>query len=265
MNRLDKIVTHRKEAITLRMKEKPILKIRADAEAMPSVLDFRKALISANGETRIISEVKKTSPTADFGGRSIDSVGIARAYESAGASAISVLTEPEFFSGSMEDLASIKKSVQIPVLCKDFIIDPFQIYEARAAGADAVLLIAAILDSYELKDFISICRIVGITPLVEITNESDAEKALNIELELIGINCRDLKTFEIDRSVFKELSADIPESILVVAESGINDKEDLKMINELGIYSALIGSLFMKTDDPGKALRQLLSENHDQN
>ena len=165
----------------------------------------------------------------------------------------------------MEDLANIKKSVQIPVLCKDFIIDPFQIYEARAAGADAVLLIAAILDSYELKDFISICRIVGITPFVEITNELDAEKALNIELELIGINCRDLKTFEIDRSVFKELSADIPESILVVAESGINDKEDLKMINELGIYSALIGSLFMKTDDPGKALRQLLSENHDQN
>jgi len=265
MNRLDKIVTHRREAIARRMKEKSILRIRTNAEAMPPVLDFRKSLISTNGETRIIAEVKKTSPTADFGGKTLDAISISKDYESAGADAISVLTEPEFFSGSMEDLVNIKRSVRIPVLCKDFIIDPFQIFEARAAGADAILIIAAILDSYELKDFISICRVVGITPFVEITNESDAEKALNIELELIGINCRDLKTFEIDRSVFKELSADIPESILVVAESGINDKEDLKMINELGIYSALIGSLFMKTDDPGKALRQLLSENHDQN
>ena len=265
MNRLDKIVAHRREAIARRMKEKSILRIRTDAEVMPPVLDFRKSLISRNDETRIISEVKKTSPTADFGGKSLDAVSIAKDYEIAGAAVISVLTEPEFFSGSMEDLVNIKKSVRIPILCKDFIIDPFQIFEARAAGADAILLIAAILDSYELKDFISICRIVGIIPFVEITNESDAENALNNDLDVIGINCRDLKTFEIDRSVFKELSASIPESILVVAESGIKGKEDLLYINELGIYSALIGSLFMKTDDPGEALRGLLSENHDQN
>ena len=265
MNRLDKIVTHRREAIARRMKEKSILRIRTDAEAMLPVLDFRKSLISTDGETRIISEVKKTSPTADFGGKTLDAISIANDYESAGADAISVLTEPEFFSGSMEDLMHIKKSVHIPVLCKDFIIDPFQIYEARAAGADAILLIAAILDSYELKDFISICRIVGIVPFVEITNESDAENALNNDLDIIGINCRNLKTFELDRSVFKELSANIPESILIVAESGVNCKEDLSYINELGIYSALIGSLFMKTDDPGEALRGLLSENHDRN
>ena len=265
MNRLDKIVTHRIEAIARRIKDKSVLKIRTDAESMPPVLDFRKSLISTNGETRIISEVKKTSPTADFGGKSLDAVRIALAYESAGASSISVLTEPEFFSGSMEDLLNIKKSVRIPILCKDFIIDPFQIYEARAAGADAILLIAAILDPYELKDFISICRLVGIAPFVEITDESDAENALNNDLDLIGINCRNLKTFELDRSVFKELSANIPKSILIIAESGINGKEDLSYINELGIYSALIGSLFMKTDDPGEALRGLLSENHDRN
>ena len=265
MNRLDKIVTHRREAIKRRMKEKSVLRIRRDAEAMPPVLDFRKSLVSTEGETRIISEVKKTSPTADFGGKTLDAISISKDYESAGADAISVLTEPEFFSGSMEDLVNIKKSIRIPVLCKDFIIDPFQIYEARAAGADAILLIAAILDSYELKDFISICRIMGIVPFVEITNESDAEDALNNDLDIIGINCRNLKTFELDRSVFKKLSANIPESILIVAESGIYGKEDLSYINELGIYAALIGSLFMKTDDPGGALRKLLKENHDQN
>ena len=262
MNKLDKILAVRRENVERRMKEKSILKIRADARAMPPVLDFRNSLNSINGETRIIAEVKKSSPTADFGGKSFDAVAIALGYESAGASAISVLTEPDFFLGSLEDLIGVKESVRIPVLCKDFIIDPYQIYEARAAGADAILFIAALLDPYELKDFVSICEIVGIIPFVEVTNEIELEHALNCDLDLIGINCRNLKTFELDLSVFKKLYHKIADNFVVVAESGIKGKEDLLYINDVGIYSALIGSLFMRTNNPGEALRKLLSENN---
>ena len=156
MNKLDKIISDRKEAISKRMKEKSMLKTRAAAEAMPLVLDFRSSLVSNDSKTRIIAEVKKSSPSDDFGGGSLNVVDIALGYEKAGAAALSVLTEENYFLGSINDLRRVKESVNIPVLCKDFIVDPFQIYDARAAGADAVLLIAAVLDSYELQDFVSI-------------------------------------------------------------------------------------------------------------
>ncbi|MCH8929115.1 MAG: indole-3-glycerol phosphate synthase TrpC [Candidatus Marinimicrobia bacterium] len=263
MNKLEKIISDRKEAVTRRMKEKSILKTRAAAEAMPPVLDFRSSLANRDSKTQIIAEVKKSSPSADFGGNSLNVVDIALGYEKAGAAALSVLTEENYFSGSINDLRMIKKSVHIPVLCKDFIVDPFQIYDARAAGADAVLLIAAVLDSYELHDFISICNTLSIAPFVEITNTSDIEKALNCDIDWIGINCRDLKTFELDLKRFAELLPLIPDDFLIVAESGIKSSEDLKYINDLGIYAALIGSLFMKTDNPGKALEKLFGESDD--
>ena len=263
MNKLENILSHKKEAVARRMKDDSVLKTRTSAESMPPALDFRSALLSSDGKTRIIAEVKKTSPTADFGGDSIDAVSVAKGYESAGASAISVLTEEKFFSGSLSDLIAIKDSVGIPILCKDFIVDPYQIFEARAAGADAVLLIAAILDSYELKDFITISRQIGINPLVEITDRPDAEKALICEIDIIGINCRNLKTFETNKSVFEELHPLIPDDILVVAESGIKSRSDLLYINNLGIYSVLIGSMFMETNDPGAALGALLGDNDD--
>ncbi|MCH8288801.1 MAG: indole-3-glycerol phosphate synthase TrpC [Candidatus Marinimicrobia bacterium] len=263
MNKLEKIISDKREAVSRRMKEKSILRTRSDAEAMPPALDFRASLVNIATETRIIAEVKKSSPSADFGGNSLNVVDIAVSYERAGAAAISVLTEEYYFSGSMNDLRMIKASVDIPVLCKDFIIDPFQLYDARAAGADAILLIAAILDSYELPDFISICKTVGITPFVEVTDTSDIDKALNCDINWIGINCRDLKTFELDLKKIAELLPLIPDDFLVVAESGIKNSEDLNYINDLGIYAALIGSMFMKSDIPGRALEMLIGENHD--
>jgi len=263
MNKLEKIVSERKEAIIRRMKEKSILKTRAAAEAMPPVLDFRSSLINRGSKTRIIAEVKKSSPSADFGGNALDVADIGLGYEKAGAAALSVLTEENYFSGSINDLRIVKKSVHIPVLCKDFIVDPFQIYDARAAGADAVLLIAAVLDSYELKDFISICRTIGIAPFVEITDTSDIDKALNCDIDWIGINCRDLKTFKSDLKRIAELLPLIPDDFLVVAESGISSSENLNYINDLGIFAVLIGSLFMKTDNPGKALEKLIGEGND--
>jgi len=265
MNKLEKIISNRKESINTRMKEKSILKTRAAAEAMSPALDFRSSLINRNLKTRIIAEVKKSSPSADFGGNSLNVVDIALGYEQAGAAALSVLTEENYFSGSINDLRMVKKSVHIPVLCKDFIVDPIQIYDARAAGADAVLLIAAILDSYELKDYISICNTLGIAPFVEVTDTSDIEKALSCEIDWVGINCRDLKTFEFDLKKIAELLPLIPDDFLVVAESGIRNSADLNYINELGIYAALIGSLFMKTDNPAKALETFIRESNDEN
>jgi len=263
MNKLEKITADKRETISRRMKEKSVLRTRSAAEAMPPALDFRASLVNIETETRIIAEVKKSSPSADFGGNSLNVVDIAVSYEQAGAAAISVLTEEDYFSGSINDLRMIKKSVDIPVLCKDFIIDPFQLYDARAAGADAILLIAAILDSYELQDFISICKTLGITPFVEVTDTSNIDKALNCNIDWIGINCRDLETFELDLKRFAELLPLIPDDFLVVAESGIKNSEDLNYINNLGIFAALIGSMFMKTDNPGKALETLIGENHD--
>lgn len=264
MNKLEKIIADRKESIRERMTEKSILKTRTAAETMPPALDFRSSLIDNGENTRIIAEIKKSSPSADFGGDALNVVDIALSYEKAGASALSVLTEPNYFSGSINDLRMIKRSVQIPVLCKDFIVDPFQIYDAKAAGADAVLLIAAILDSYELHDYISICNTLSIAPFVEVTNNSDIEKALNCEIDWIGINCRDLTTFELDIKKFAELISLIPDDFLVVAESGIKNSSDLEYINEMGIHAALIGSLFMKTADPGKALENLFGDSNDQ-
>ena len=264
MNKLDKIISDRKEAISKRMKEKSMLKTRAAAEAMPPVLDFRSSLVSVDSKTRIIAEVKKSSPSDDFGGSSLNVVDIALGYEKAGAAALSVLTEENYFLGSINDLRRVKESVNIPVLCKDFIVDPFQIYDARAAGADAVLLIAAVLDSYELQDFVSICRTVGVAPFLEVTNTSDIDKALNCDIDWIGINCRDLRTFEFDLKRFAELLPLIPDDFLVVAESGIKNRQDLKYINDLGIHAALIGSLFMKTENPGDALEKLIGASDDQ-
>lgn len=264
MNKLEKIIADRKDSISKRMQEKSILKTRSAAEAMPPPLDFRSSLIGGNSNTKIISEVKKSSPTDDFGGDRLNVVDIALGYEKAGAAAISILTEPNYFSGSINDLRIVKEAVTIPVLCKDFIVDPFQIYDARAAGADAVLLIASTLDSYELQDFISICKMVGIAPFVEVTNTSDMDKALNCKIDFIGINCRDLTTFDLDIKKFAELKPLIPDDFLAVAESGIKNSEDLKYINDLGIYSALIGSLFMKTENPGKALENLIGTTDDQ-
>lgn len=263
MNKLDKIISDRKESVTERMNDKSISKTRAAAEAMPPVLDFRSSLVNGDSKTSIIAEVKKSSPSDDFGGNSLNVVDIALGYENAGAAALSVLTEENYFLGSINDLRRVKKSVHIPVLCKDFIVDPFQIYDARAAGADAVLLIAAVLDSYELHDFISICRTIGITPFVEVTNASDIDKALNCKIDWIGINCRDLRTFEFDLKRFAELLPLIPDDFLVVAESGIKNRLDLKYINDLGIHAALIGSLFMKTQNPGEALKNLIGASDD--
>ena len=263
MNKLEKIISDRKESMSMRMKEKSMLKIRTAAEAMPPALDFRSSLVSTASKTRIIAEVKKSSPSDDFGGNSLDVVDIALGYEKAGAAALSVLTEENYFLGSINDLRMVKKSVHIPVLCKDFIVDPFQIYDARAAGADALLLIVAVLDSYELHDFVSICRTLGIAPFVEVTNASDIDKALNCKIDWIGINCRDLKTFKLDLKKFAELLPLIPDDFLVVAESGIKNSQDLKYINNLGIHAALIGSLFMKTENPGNALKNLIGASDD--
>ncbi|MCL2206495.1 MAG: indole-3-glycerol phosphate synthase TrpC [Fibromonadales bacterium] len=196
-----------------------------------------------------ICEVKKASPSRGVIVEDFPYLKIAKEYEAAGASAISVLTEPEFFKGEDEYLQCIAKEVKIPVLRKDFIIDAFQIYEAKFLGASAVLLICAILENEKLKKFIELAHSIGLSSLVEVHNEEETENALNAGAKIIGINNRDLKTFNVDLQTTKRLCSLIPSHAIKVSESGIKTPEDMQFLRECGVDAVLIGESFMLAQD----------------
>jgi indole-3-glycerol phosphate synthase len=204
-----------------------------------------------------ICEVKKASPSKGIIAENFPWLEIAREYEEGGASAISVLTEPEFFMGSDQYLREIAATVHIPVLRKDFIIDPYQIYEAKLLGAQTVLLICALLDSETLSSFITIADGLAIDCLVEIHNEQEAEEALNAGARIIGINNRDLTTFTVDTGLTSRLRKFIPPSVLTVSESGIKSMDDVRVLKELGIDAVLIGESLMRAADRKQFLRKL--------
>jgi indole-3-glycerol phosphate synthase len=204
-----------------------------------------------------ICEVKKASPSKGIIAEDIPWLEIARDYEEGGASAISVLTEPEYFMGSDQYLQEIAAAVHIPVLRKDFIIDPYQIYEAKLLGAQAVLLICALLDTETLSSFIAIANGLCIDCLVEIHNEQEAEEALNAGARIIGINNRDLTTFTVDTGLTSRLRKFIPPSVLTVSESGIKSADDVRALKELGIDAVLIGESLMRAADRKQFLMKL--------
>lgn len=175
-----------------------------------------------------------------------------------GACAISVLTEAHFFKGNLSDLNRVKEKTILPVLQKDFILDPFQIYEGRASGADAILLIAALLDREELKDFAELVRDLHMIPLVEIHNEKDLEKISTLDLPLIGINNRDLKTFEVDLRTTLRLKGEIHSKTKVISESGIRSSQDVRHLREAGVDGILVGEILMRSSDPASKIRELL-------
>ena len=198
------------------------------------------------------------SPSLGAINENVDILRLCREYEKGGASAVSVLTEAHFFKGDLSLLPLIKKETSLPVLQKDFIIDLFQIYEGRASGADAVLLIAALLDRERLRDFVGLARELGMVALVEIHNEDDWEKASVLDLSLIGINNRDLKTFEVDLGTTFRLKREIPPKIKVVSESGIKDPQDVRVLREAGVDGVLVGEILMRSSDPASKIRELL-------
>jgi len=240
---LAKIIDYKEEEVARRKRQG--LFFRPFWERTP--LSLKERLLSPG--FHIIAEVKRASPSKGLIAQEFDPVSIAREYEAGGASAISCLTDEEFFMGHLEYLAAIRQAVDLPLLRKDFIIDEIQLEEARAFGADLVLLIVAALEPSRLRDLITAAKELGLEALVEVHDEAELDTALSAGAEIIGVNNRNLKTFEVDLGVSLRLRRLVPKDIPLVAESGIRGIEDLKRLKEAGISAALIGESLMRTTD----------------
>jgi len=255
---LDDIVADVRLELQKRKKKIPLEEMRKAAFRQPAALDFAPAL--RGDGIRLIAEVKKASPSRGLIRADFHPVEIARTYAAGGAAAISVLTEPNFFQGSLDYLRDIKKSLGdiIPLLRKDFINDPYQVYEARAYGADALLLIAAILSPAKLSELLSLSHELGMKCLVEVHNEAEVETALKSGAKIIGINNRDLRTFKVDINTTRRLKPLIPEDRIVVSESGIKNRSDVEKIKSWGVDAVLIGEALMASKDIAAAMKELL-------
>ena len=219
---------------------------------------FEKALSTAG--VSFICEVKKASPSKGLIAADFPYLNIAREYEQAGAAAISILTEPEYFQGSNRYLSEIRQQVRIPLLRKDFTVDEYQIYEAKVIGADAVLLICALLDTETIRRYIKICDELGISALVEAHTEEEVSSALSAGARIVGVNNRNLKTFEVDFNNSIRLRSLVPKEILFVAESGIKTSEDIRILRNAGVNAVLIGETFMRSADKKEELTRLRGE-----
>jgi indole-3-glycerol phosphate synthase len=258
-NFLDEIISHKKNVLIEGKKRCSIDELRGIIGALPPIRDIKSAITSPSTPIRIIAEVKKASPSKGIIREDFDPVEIAKTYEANGVSAISVLTEEKFFHGSLDYLKKIREVTAIPLLCKDFIFDEYQIYQARVFGADAFLLIAAILDDSELKKLLKTGRRLGMQAIVEVHNLEELKMVLQTEAEIIGINNRNLKTFKTDISTTERLIKEIPQDKIVVSESGINTAKDISRLRGCGAHAFLIGESLMRERDIAKKLTDLLS------
>lgn len=243
---LDEIIAQRKVQLLREKSEIPPDEMRRKAEtALTTPRGFKRAL-SEKGLS-VIAEVKKASPSKGLIQPDFEPVKIASAYEKAGAKAISCLTEEKYFGGSLKYLEDISKNVNIPVLRKDFIFDEYQVYGARASGADALLLIAAVLDDKRFKELYDLSRSLGLDVLCEAHNEEEVKRLVSLGCEIIGINNRDLKTFEVTLETTKRLMGLIPEGVVTVCESGIRDNSDMRFAADCGANGVLIGETLMRS------------------
>ena len=256
---LDTIVAHKKEELFASITARSLSAIKDLIEEQSAPRGFAEALILDRGpKAAIIAEVKKASPSKGVIREKFDAVAIALDYEAHGAAAISVLTEKKFFQGSPEYLTSIRKLVSIPVLRKDFLFDMYQIYEARALGADALLLIAAILEKNQMCELLHLTRELGMDALVEVHSREELDMVLETGARLIGINNRNLNTFNTAISTTVELIQAIPEDRIVVSESGIASRGDIQLLRSSGVDAFLIGESLMRQECPGAQLAELI-------
>ena len=258
---LDTILAEKFYEVAERQARRPLPHpdVQAQMDALPPPRDFLGALRQrrAGGDAALIAEVKKASPSAGVIRADFDPVQIARAYDDAGADCLSVLTDERFFQGHDKYLQAVKAAVSLPVLRKDFIVDLYQIYEARLLGADAVLLIAAALRADQLRQFHDLAQMLGLTALVEVHTEREMEAALAANATLIGINSRDLRHFVTDLGVVERLAAMVPAGITLVAESGIKTTEDVARVARAGAHAILVGETLMRAPDIGAAVKAL--------
>lgn len=254
---LDKIVAKKREEIAQARSARPEAELRAELADAPPVRNFFEAL-AAGPPIRLIAEVKKASPSAGIIRADFEPVTIARTYEAHGASCISVLTDESFFQGSLDFLRQIRAAVKLPLLRKDFILDTYQVVEARAAGADAVLLIAECLDDCNLRAlFNAICEF-GMTPLVELYEPANLQRVFDAGATLIGVNNRNLHTFEVDLEHTIRLRKRVPGECVLVGESGIRTHEDVRRLEAAGVDAILVGESLMREADIGSAVDRLL-------
>ncbi len=262
---LEEIVWH-KEAEVDQMRERVSLgELRKRVQTAPAPRDFKKALQSGKTRPALIAEVKKASPSKGVICTDFDPVAIAKAYSKGGASAISVLTDQKFFQGSWENLANVRAAVELPVLCKEFIIYPYQIYLARSHGADAILLIAAILSDRDLQYFVKIATALSMTPLIEVHTCSELDRILALDgVTLVGINNRNLEDFSVDLQttcqILEARGNQLRErGIMVVSESGLHTPVDLNQVASAGATAVLIGESLVKQPEPAEAIAKLFS------
>ncbi|BAS57062.1 MULTISPECIES: indole-3-glycerol phosphate synthase TrpC [Leptolyngbya] len=265
-NILEEIIWHKETEVDQLREKLPLSELQRKLKDAPAPKDFLAALRNNPKKPAVIAEVKKASPSKGVIREDFDPVAIAKSYQSGGASCLSVLTDTKFFQGSFQYLAQIREVVDIPLLCKDFIIYPYQMQWARLHGADAVLLIAAVLSDQDLQYFLKIVKALGMTALIEVHTLAELDRVLNLDgATLIGINNRNLKDFSVDLKTTEDilqarLTTLSARNITVVSESGLYTAEDLARVGKAGASAVLIGESLVKQPDPGQALAQLIQD-----
>ncbi len=258
---LDEILEHKRKEVDLARQQTPLAEIRARGAEQTTALDFASAL---QGEgVSLIAEVKKASPSKGVLRSNFDPLSLATIYAAHGAAAISVLTDARFFQGNLQILTAIRAALQkagrvVPLLRKDFIIDPYQVYESRAAGADALLLIGAALSDEALAELLALTHKLGMTALVEVHDEREVARVLPLRPRVVGINNRDLCDFSVDLTRFERLRRLLPDDLIAVAESGIQTAADVRRLAEAGADAVLVGEALVKASDVGEKVRELV-------
>jgi indole-3-glycerol phosphate synthase len=261
MSILDEIIAAKRREIDAAKVARPEADVRRALESAPAPRNFF-APLAAHGPIKLIAEVKKASPSAGLIRADFDPVSIARTYERHGAACLSVLTDEQYFQGTLDDLRNVRAAVNLPCLRKDFILDRYQLYEARAAGADAVLLIAECLDDCHLRSLFNEIVALGMTPLVELYDAENLKRAFDAGATLIGVNNRDLRTFKTDLEHTLRLRERIPDQCVLVAESGIQTHADVERLQAAGVDAILVGESLMRERDIGAAVDRLLGRSN---
>ncbi|MBL4743773.1 MAG: indole-3-glycerol phosphate synthase TrpC [Cycloclasticus sp.] len=258
---LKKILARKREEIAERSAVTSIEELKTQAKTASAVRGFVSAIKRklSDGEAAVIAEVKKASPSKGLLRENFVPSEIAKSYEEGGAACLSVLTDKDFFQGAEEYLKEARAACALPVIRKDFIIDSYQVYEARALGADCILLIVAALDDEALQSLYQLAIELGMDVLVEVHDANELERALKLDLVLVGINNRNLRTFETSLQTTVDLLDNIPSDVIVVSESGLHKRDDIAMLRGHEVNTFLIGEAFMRCDDPGEALKKLMA------
>jgi indole-3-glycerol phosphate synthase len=256
---LKKIIKRKFEEIEERSQSVSLDELKQQAAEADAPRGFVAAIEQrlANKEPAVIAEIKKASPSKGVIREDFDPVAIAQSYEQGGATCMSVLTDVDYFQGASQYLIDARRATSLPVIRKDFIVDPYQVYEARAMGADCILIIVAALDDQPMEELVDLAHELGMDVLVEVHDQQELERALKLPIKLLGINNRNLRTFEVSLNTTLELLPMIPRDVIVVTESAIHTQDDVRLMRDNDVHTFLVGESFMRADDPGSKLQEL--------